>query len=375
MKSIKSMILTTLTLLIVSTGGILAVSARSESEIVSWANEMRDKWVTDEKGNRIGQCTDLIWKYTMDNFGFGLILSPLEFNSFSVSELLPEGWRKIPYTSGFEPVPGDIVYWKPGSLINEYNTEIEVYATGHAAIVVSVTDSGWVTIDTNWNAGEPKVGTPARFHHRKGYDLVIGVLRPPLSDEPRPSETPEPPAQTEPPGKGPSPWAQAQVSAAIAANLVPESLQSRYTQPITRAEFCALATALYEAVIGREITSREKFADTADPNVEKMAALGVVSGVGGNKFAPFERLTREQAAVMLSRLAFALGKPLPKQAASFADYNAISSWAAENVGQVQATGIMSGVGDNKFAPKDQYTIEQSIVTVFRLFEVVRYTGR
>ena len=54
----------------------------------------------------------------------------------------------------------------------------------------------------------------------------------------------------------PSGWAVAQVSAALEAGLVPPSLQQRYTQPITRAEFAALAVALYENQRG-EITGRE----------------------------------------------------------------------------------------------------------------------
>jgi hypothetical protein len=32
---------------------------------------------------------------------------------------------------------------------------------------------------------------------------------------------------------------------------------------------------------------------------------------------------------------------------------------------------MSGVGDNKFAPADDYTREQSIFTMMRLFDLVK----
>lgn len=168
----------------------------------------------------------------------------------------------------------------------------------------------------------------------------------------------------------PSPWAQAQVDAAIAANIVPAALQGQYTQATTRAEFCALAVALYETVKGAEITGRQTFNDTVDVNVEKAAAIGVVSGVGGGSFAPGNKLTREQAATMLSRLAAAVGKPLAPQAPTFADNAAISSWAFDAVGQVQSAGIMDGVGGNTFAPADDYTREQSILTMNRLYEIV-----
>jgi len=169
----------------------------------------------------------------------------------------------------------------------------------------------------------------------------------------------------------PSGWSEGQVNAAIESKLVPQELQARYSQPIAREEFAALAVALYEKANG-EILARSTFADTLNPNVEKAAAIGVVEGVGGNRFDPKAHLTREQAAVMLSRLAGALGMPLAAQAPSFADNEVISSWAFGYVGQAQAAKIMGGTGGNAFSPKSAYTIEQSIVTILRLYEL---TGR
>jgi hypothetical protein len=169
---------------------------------------------------------------------------------------------------------------------------------------------------------------------------------------------------------GTSEWAEVSVRSAISAGLVPPGLQGDYQQPITRAEFCALAVALYEKHTEAEITERKTFSDTNDVNVEKIAALGVAEGMGNNRFAPEDILTREQAAVMLARLAWALGKPLTKQAATFADNANIAPWAAEGTGRVQAAGIMGGVGSNTFAPREPYTREQSIVTVMRLWDVI-----
>jgi len=167
----------------------------------------------------------------------------------------------------------------------------------------------------------------------------------------------------------PSSWAEEQVGVAIAQNLVPPNLQSHYTQAITRAEFCALAVTLYEFLMG-EISGRASFVDTNDVNVEKAAYIGIISGVGDNRFDPAGTLTREQAAVMLSRLAEALGSPLPAQEVAFADNGSIASWAIDGVGRVQAAGIMGGVGDNRFAPQQSYTREQSIVTIMRMLDIV-----
>ena len=168
----------------------------------------------------------------------------------------------------------------------------------------------------------------------------------------------------------PSEWAKEGVAAAIAANLVPRSLYSNYAQVTTRAEFAALAVAVYEILAG-EITERSTFLDTDDINVLKAAAAGLVLGVDGNRFDSDSPLTREQAAVMLSRLADAVDNPLPRQAATFDDINSASEWARDAIGHVQAAGIMGGTGNNIFAPQDPFTREQSIVTILRLFDVLK----
>ena len=181
----------------------------------------------------------------------------------------------------------------------------------------------------------------------------------------------DPEPEPEPTVDQPSSWAVEQVNAAIEAGLVPESLQSKYTQTATRAEFCALAVAMYETVTGSEITDRLSFADTSDPNVEKMAALGVVNGTGGNNFSPNDPLNREQAATILARLSNALDKPIAASAPTFNDNASISSWAFDSVGQVQAAKIMEGTGGNNFSPALGYTREQCIITMMRLYNQVK----
>ena len=171
-------------------------------------------------------------------------------------------------------------------------------------------------------------------------------------------------------GQGPAPsyWAIDQVAEAVRLYLVPYNLQSNYTQTATRKEFCALAVELYEKVTGEEITERATFSDTTDINVQMMAGIGVINGVGNGKFDPDGELTREQAATILVRLADAMGKPLPEGTASFADNSSIASWAIEAVGRAKAGGIMDGTGNNTFSPQGAYTREQSILTVMRLYE-------
>ena len=148
---------------------------------------------------------------------------------------------------------------------------------------------------------------------------------------------------------------------------------SDFTTPTTRAEFAQLAVILYEYLSGREIAIDRSiaFSDTDDDYVHKAATIGVVTGVGGNRFDPDSQLTREQAATMLYRLADATGNSLPNVAPTFADNASIASWAITGVGKVQAAQIMGGIGNNLFSPQGSYTREQSIVTILRLLVYIR----
>lgn len=170
---------------------------------------------------------------------------------------------------------------------------------------------------------------------------------------------------------GASGWATDLLETAISRNIVPEQIQGSYTQAITRAEFCYLAVATYEEATGSEITARKTFTDSIDLNVEKMAGIGVVSGTSEITFSPDKALNREEAAVMLANLHEKLNTPLPESELSFSDTEQISSWATNAVGKVSGAGIMSGMGDNRFAPNDTYSREQSIVTLLKVFDLTK----
>ncbi|MCL2125724.1 MAG: S-layer homology domain-containing protein, partial [Oscillospiraceae bacterium] len=172
-----------------------------------------------------------------------------------------------------------------------------------------------------------------------------------------------------------SEWARPELDKADALSLIPDSLRDEdLTKSMTRAEFCLLAVTLYEKVTGTTITGRVKFTDTTDVNVEKAAFIGVVNGVGNNRFDPNGTLTREQAATMLARLAESVSKPLDKKAATFGDKGSVSTWALEAVGQCEAAEIMGGTGNNQFSPGGAYQRQQSIATITRMYDYLDGKG-
>jgi 2',3'-cyclic-nucleotide 2'-phosphodiesterase (5'-nucleotidase family) len=80
--------------------------------------------------------------------------------------------------------------------------------------------------------------------------------------------------------------------------------------------------------------------------------LGLVNGVGGDRFAPHETVTRQELAVLAYRYA---GSPAVSGSLAFADVGDIAAWAYDAVLFCTANGFMQGVTDTGFAPEGAVT--------------------
>jgi peptidoglycan/xylan/chitin deacetylase (PgdA/CDA1 family) len=168
----------------------------------------------------------------------------------------------------------------------------------------------------------------------------------------------------------PSAWAIPFIQRASELELLPDSFMGRYTQPITRAQFCAIAVLTFENLNQSPITKLAEFYDTDDVDVSKLAGIGVVRGMAENIFEPERCIKREEAAVLLSNLMRALDRPLQDSWPAFADLSSIALWARREVGQVRSAGIMTGLGGNIFDPQGNLTIEQSVKTMLAVYDLV-----
>ncbi len=101
----------------------------------------------------------------------------------------------------------------------------------------------------------------------------------------------------------PSSWAIAEIEAAKSYALTTDKVLSNYQASITREEFCELAVKLFEVLSGKQAQAApsHSFIDTSNPEILKAFNLGIVSGVGEGRFAPHSQVTREQIAVMVHR--------------------------------------------------------------------------
>lgn len=184
---------------------------------------------------------------------------------------------------------------------------------------------------------------------------------------------------TPPPSNKPSDWAQAEVSAAIKAGIVPETLQQNYTSPVTRQAVAGMFIDLIEEASGKNIDTilQEKgvernpaaFTDTSAPDVLAANALGIINGVGENRFAPTGTFTRGQIAAIINRAAGVLGVETQGYSHSFAD--ASNHWCSEELGWPVHAGVLNGVSKDRFAPDGKLTTEQAIVITYRALEFLK----
>ena len=168
-------------------------------------------------------------------------------------------------------------------------------------------------------------------------------------------------------------------------------LGSDYTRAITRGQFASLAVRYYETLMsditGEDYTipvatGDDVFADcSGNTDMAKAFNLGIMGGYNsadsrsGVYVGPNDLITREQAATMLTRLMEKLIEAFDSVGRTgwtvwYADdlpfVDAISDWAYDGVRAVYGVGAMTGTSNTTFSPKDNYTIEQSIVTLMRI---------
>jgi len=180
-------------------------------------------------------------------------------------------------------------------------------------------------------------------------------------------------------------WAVPELQTAVNDGLYPDALRGAdLTQPVTRAEFAAVAVKLYETLgsTTAPVSPSGTFTDTQDINVLKACALGITDGVGGGLFAPDVSITREAAATMLTRVykvlvweywkladdaSYTAHSLDNKGVAAFADYGKISDWAKPSVYFMAKYGVVKGTGADFFAPQGTSTRQEAIIIADRLY--------
>ncbi|HHY45667.1 MAG TPA: S-layer homology domain-containing protein [Firmicutes bacterium] len=100
-----------------------------------------------------------------------------------------------------------------------------------------------------------------------------------------------------------------------------------------------------------------------EKDILRLVSLGVVGGYEDGTFRPEAGITRQEFAKMVV-LAAGL-EPDAEPELTFADSDEIAEWARGYVSAAVRAGIITGVGDNRFAPTDPVTRAQAATMIMR----------
>lgn len=124
--------------------------------------------------------------------------------------------------------------------------------------------------------------------------------------------------------------------------------------PMSRAMFVTVLWRMAGSPEGEgDLTFTDLKADWYREAVRWAVANGITSGYSDQLFGPEDPVSREQMCVFLCRFLEYLGWTLDRETddTDFADGKTISAWALESVEFCAGTGLVQGVGGNRFAPQ------------------------
>lgn len=168
-------------------------------------------------------------------------------------------------------------------------------------------------------------------------------------------------------------WAVENVNKAYEYNLMSGTAKG-YFEPqreITRAEFTAIICRILDLDTDANFTV--KFDDVKKSDwyfgyVMAAYNAGYVNGMSDTTFAPNNYITREEIAVMISRILNVTGNEA--DVAQFKDADSIANWAKIYVAAVNQTGIMKGDQFGQFLPKSQVNRQTVATIAVRLYELL-----
>ncbi|KQN98984.1 S-layer homology domain-containing protein [Paenibacillus sp. Leaf72] len=166
-------------------------------------------------------------------------------------------------------------------------------------------------------------------------------------------------------------WQQEPINALAARDIISGTGGGQFKPEavVTRAEFIAML------MNGLDLTEANALTLLSDVQqgawyydaVATAYKLGIVKGKSDGSFGVHDKLTRQDMAVMAYQATKYAELELAEEAAApFSDENAISVYAKKGVAAMQAAGIVSGMGQNEFAPQAEATRAQAALMIYKL---------
>lgn len=172
---------------------------------------------------------------------------------------------------------------------------------------------------------------------------------------------------------GHSPWAIHSIEGLAARGIIQGTGGERFEPgaQVTRGAFVQMLMNTLDSTDTADGTFTDvKSTDWYAQAVLKAHKLGIVKGKTDGTFGANDKITREEMAVMIHRAAGTLNMQMDRaeDTAGFKDELSISAYAKEAVQAIHSTGILQGMTDGTFMPKQNATRAQAAVVIFKLLE-------
>lgn len=164
-------------------------------------------------------------------------------------------------------------------------------------------------------------------------------------------------------------WAEKEITSLYEKKIVNGSGNNEFNPDgnITRAEAAAMIQRAFGYTGGKA-----EYADVPEDawyneSVAALAENKIMNGSNGF-FRPESNITREELCVALYNVAEQKGLLGEVSETKYDDDSEISDWAKDKVYAISGTGFVNGVGENKFAPKENATRAQFAAILYRMIE-------
>ncbi|WP_373425803.1 S-layer homology domain-containing protein [Paenibacillus endoradicis] len=168
-------------------------------------------------------------------------------------------------------------------------------------------------------------------------------------------------------------WAESVIKAGVSAGYITgysdQSFKPNAT--INRAEFITMlgrALQMKATTNSLTFTDSNKIPTWATTYISQAVEAGIVSGYTDGKFRADKELNRAEITAWIVR---ATDIKLDNTASlSFSDKKSIPTWATPYVVTAFKEGLVSGVGQNKFAPQNIVTRAEAATFIAKLLKVI-----
>lgn len=176
---------------------------------------------------------------------------------------------------------------------------------------------------------------------------------------------------------GSVPWAENAIKSLYDKNIISGKTATTFcpNDNITRAEFVKLVVGVLDCY---DKNATVKFSDVSEkdwyyPYVASAVLKSIISGRADNTFGGNDKITREDMMVILYRGIISTYAMVVKTdiTNNIADFDEISDYAKNSVLMLSNLGIVSGKGNNIFAPKAFATRAEASVMLNNLLEAIK----